>query len=181
MMTIHKQNSPLFLGQFWRIIWFWVLVFLAILPAPLALAHRIHAGLTTIEVGHDPSELQITHRLYIHDFEKLILAELHHGWAEDAQSSQFVAKYCQNHFALAFDGKLAELRFIGMESEAEFVYVYFTTPTPKAFGKTVVWSTLLLDQFPKQINLTNIKYEDSVHSATLYGGHTTKTFAFHSK
>jgi hypothetical protein len=161
----------------------WVLLLLSglVLIASPVQAHRLHAGLTKIDADHNSGEIQITHRLYIHDFEKVVQKQLDHGWDETPETVAFIGSYAHQKFALGFDGKLAELAFLGAEEEAEFVYIYFTATIPQTFSKVTVWNILLIDQFPEQINLNNVTFDGKTHSAILHSGQTTKTLAIERK
>ncbi|PHR60286.1 MAG: hypothetical protein COA47_07765 [Robiginitomaculum sp.] len=142
-----------------------------------AQAHRLHAGLSVIEYGQDPSEIQITHRLYAHDFEKIIYESFDHGWDDQAETLELIKTYCQKRFVIALDGKVMELEFVGSEAEAEYIFVYFTLQIDQAPKQLIVLNALLMDQFPEQINLTNIRLGSGTISATTSAGQTTKTLA----
>ncbi|VAW01906.1 Translation elongation factor G [hydrothermal vent metagenome] len=138
-------------------------------------AHRLNAGLSVIEYSRDGDEIQVTHRLYSHDFEKLIRKEFGRGWEYNQQTRDFIGAYCSKRFALALDGQLQDLAYVGSETEAEFVYIYFTAPSPGISKKAIIWNVLLFDAFPAQVNLVNFNIAKKTYSATLSASKTTET------
>ncbi len=156
---------------------FLLTVFVLLLMANPAAAHRAHAGLTEMAPDRSGKILEITHRLYAHDLEPLLFHKVYNDWAQSPQGIARVGAYSAAHFALSADGKPLALDYVGAEPEGEFIYIYFTAPLPKGAKTLGVQDALLTDMFDDQVNLVNLTMGGKTQSHYFRYGDTPKTFS----
>lgn len=137
-----------------------------------AAAHRIHAALTTVQLGEDGA-VQVTHRLYAHDVERAL--SLKGDPIRDAfagvESLARAALYVDGGFLLETpDGQDADLQLLGAETEGEFLYVYaegvFETPP----AQLRLHATMLFDVLDDQINRVNVAFPVGVSTVDFREG-----------
>ena len=72
-----------------------------------------------------------------------------------------VKKYVNNNFDIAVNGVDKNLTFTGSQVNGESVWVYFETTGVEGISSLKIKNTLLLNSFPKQINIVNVAYKGS--------------------
>lgn len=154
-----------------------LLVWVLLLVASPAAAHRAHAGLTEIALGPSGNTLEITHRLYAHDLEPVLFHKVYNDWAQSPQGIARVGAYSAARFALSADGKPLAMDYVGAEPEGEFVYIYFTAPFPKDAKVLGVRDALLTDVLDDQVNLVNLTLAEKTQSRYFRYGDAPKTFS----
>lgn len=134
------------------------LIILAAAPVAGA-AHRLHAALTTVEWRDSAGSLEVTHRLFAHDFEQW-LGRNAPGEGRDLahlEARARAALYAERHFALSNgEGEAIPLTTLGAETEGEYLYVYQEALMDSPPAGLTVDNSLLHDLWRDQINHVNI-------------------------
>jgi hypothetical protein len=136
-----------------------------------ALAHRMDAAISVLDIRPDGRTLQVTHRLYAHDLEHTLdLGPVGVGWFDTGDGQQALGAYARGAFVLRDGrGRDVPLRFIGAESSGDLVLIYFEGEVPS--GRTLeVDSNLLVEFSDRQRNLVNLVRGSQTVSATFGAG-----------
>ena len=131
---------------------------LCIVMAPVQ-AHQQKLGVTTISHNPRSQNLEVVHRLYIHDAEHAVKT-LFSGDADILKQSttqkQF-AQYVTERFGMYTSAHALPLTLVGYEVDGQFFYVYQETPMPSDLVELDIRHEVLLDVWPQQSNLVNLE------------------------
>jgi hypothetical protein len=121
-------------------------------------AHRQHIGWTSINWNDRANSLELVHRVHEHDAQLYLDRNTdEEASVTDLRGRAEFALYLSNHFRISVEPETAEtVELIGAELIGQYLMVYqeFTlTGPPKALA---VYSGILMDQFPDQVNMVNI-------------------------
>lgn len=132
-----------------------------------ALAHRMDAAISTLDIRPDGRTLQVTHRLYAHDLEHtLALGPVGVGWFDTSEGQRALGAYAARAFLLRDErGRDVALRFIGAETQGDLVFIYFEGTLPRG-RELEVDSNLLVEFSDAQRNLVNLQRGSQTVSAT---------------
>ena len=121
---------------------------------PPAAAHRQPLTETTVELGKGAagSVLQITHRLHVHDAQKVLalMPDVLDADIERAENQARLMAYVADRFALSGN---AATTMIGVEIDGDYVFVYQEHPAPAAIEA----SSLLADLTEAWVNTVYVK------------------------
>lgn len=143
---------------------------LALMAGPgsgAAWAHREHAGLTEVTVNPNTGEMEVVHRLFVHDLMEAL-------GRDDQETADYVGSpeglaeirdYAARQFRLGEgDGRLIPLDYVGAEVDGEFTWIYFVGDPPSAEGGFLVDNDLLADHLDDQVMLTNLRFDSRVRT-----------------
>jgi hypothetical protein len=132
-------------------------------------AHELKAALTTVLFNPRTSNIEVTHRFYLHDAEHAVKAI----FGNDAdiigseKTQQQFATYVRERFLMADQtGKNLPLSEVGFEVERRFFWVYQETKEPTTLQNLTISHNALRDLWPEQINSINIEGKGDVKSLT---------------
>lgn len=89
-----------------------------------------------------------------------------------------VKQYINNNVAVSVDGQLKTLTFTGSQVNGETVWVYYETSGVTSMSSFKMKNTLLVNQFPKQLNLVNIAYKGQQKTLNFQKGSETQQVNF---
>ena len=89
-----------------------------------------------------------------------------------------VKKYVNNNFDVFVNGANKNLTFTGSQVNGETVWVYFEATGVSEINSLKIKNTLLLSQFPKQVNLVNIAYKGSQKTMNFQRGKEVNEVSF---
>lgn len=81
-----------------------------------------------------------------------------------------VKKYVNNHFDVYVNGQSKTLTFTGSQVNGESVWVYFETGGVSEISSIKIKNSIMLDAYPKQLNLVNIAYKGTQKNMTFMRG-----------
>lgn len=81
-----------------------------------------------------------------------------------------VKKYIGKHFNVYVDGADKTLTFTGSQVNGESVWVYFETAGVDNISTLKIKNSILLETYPKQLNLVNIAYKGQQKNMTFQRG-----------
>jgi len=148
------------------------LLFLMYVPTfnhyPLkAQIHPIHLSVSDIEYNTKDKSLEIVHKIFIDDFEKILEASyktrLHLATPkEHPDADKFVKDYLEKNFVLEINGKAQKLDFHGKFNNAqEDIFAIWILAKIENVGqlKSVkLKNTILMDLYDDQDNFVHVKY-----------------------
>jgi len=131
-------------------------------------AHQQKETVTRVLFNPRSGNLEVAHRLYVHDAEHAIEKTLGKSVAliEDQSSLDLLGDYVAKNYIMryALNQQPIELRSIGLEVEGKFLWIYQETPAPKAMHEIEVFNTIFRDVWKRQRNLVNFEREGKVRS-----------------
>ena len=89
-----------------------------------------------------------------------------------------VKKYVNNNFDIAVNGVAKNLTFTGSQVNGESVWVYYETTGVENISTLKIKNTLLLNSYPKQINIVNVAYKGSQKTMTFQRGKEVNEVSF---
>lgn len=144
-----------------------------------AWAHRYHTSLTTIEYNPATQSAEITMRLLAQDLERVLTRELggYQQLAVTPEIEKTTRNYIWQHFKMRQGEDLLALTWIGMEFDAESVYVYVEAPLTGGFADLAVHQQVFCELATVQINTVNFKDKTGVQTQTHKRGHGFKSLS----
>jgi hypothetical protein len=143
-----------------------VLITSGIVYSPLAAAHRQHISWTAVEWNQETQNLEVVHRIHEHDAQ-LLLAQQSNRPVDltRLQDRALLAIYVEDHFNLLISDKTTStkvLKLLGAELEDSYILVFQELKLDKPPTSMTLHASLLMDLFPDQINMINIKVNEPV-------------------
>ncbi len=150
---------------------------LLILLLPLfafAAAHKFYVSVTNINYSEKDRSLQITSRVFIDDFEKVL--EERYGIeanlsteSESKLADEYIEKYLRAKFVMYIDAKVKEYQFLGKKYDNDIMICYLEIPELDLDKiKTIeLQNELLTDLFDEQQNVVHFKIKGKKKSFVL--------------
>ena len=137
-------------------------------------AHKFYVSVTNIVYSEKDASLQITSRIFIEDFEKIILERygVIGNLATETESKladQYIEKYLRTKFSLSIDGEKREFEFIGKKYDNDVIICYLEileVDLPK-IATIEVDNKILTDIFDEQQNVVHFKIKGKKKSFVL--------------
>lgn len=89
-----------------------------------------------------------------------------------------VKKYVNTNFDVSVNGSVKNLTFTGSQVNGESVWVYFETGGISDISTLKIKNTILINTFPKQVNIVNIAYKGSQKTMNFQKGKETNEVNF---
>lgn len=89
-----------------------------------------------------------------------------------------VKRYVNDHFDVYVNGQNKALTFTGSQVNGESVWVYFEANGVSDISSLKIKNNLLLEAYPKQLNLVNIAYKGSQKNMTFMRGKEVNEVSF---
>ena len=81
-----------------------------------------------------------------------------------------VKKYVNNNFVVTVNGAHKNLTFTGSQVNGESVWVYFEAQGVSDLSSLKIKNSILLNSYPKQVNIVNIAYKGNQKTMTFQRG-----------
>ncbi len=89
-----------------------------------------------------------------------------------------VKKYVNNNMDVAINGAPKSLTFTGSQVNGESVWVYYEAGNVSDISSLKIKNSILIGQFPKQINIVNITYKGTLKTLNFQKGKETSEVSF---
>lgn len=89
-----------------------------------------------------------------------------------------VKKYVNNKFTVVVNGSPVRLTFTGSQVNGESVWVYFEAGGVSNLNSLKINNALLLESYPKQVNIVNIAYKGNQKTMTFQRGRESNEVSF---
>ena len=89
-----------------------------------------------------------------------------------------VKKYINSRFDVSINGQNSTLTFTGSQVSGETVWVYFEANNVSEISSLKVKNNIMLEAFPKQLNLVNIAYKGMQKNMTFMRGKEVNEVTF---
>ena len=138
--------------------------------ADLSHAHRFYASFSQIDMQSEKGTIEITHRLFTHDIEDLLIR--YQGGAGELDND-VIEKFLQDYIIQAFaiynpQGESIPLNWIAVEITLNDIFVYQEAPLEKNQQTLIIANRILMDLFDDQSNTVNLKLDGKVKSHTFH-------------
>ena len=131
------------------------------LTSASATSHTFHASLTHMEYNEQERLVEISIQVFTNDLENILRRRSGRNVRLDKSrdAAQLTLAYLNETVNLKnYDGDLKTLSWVGMEPEADAVWLYVETRMPEGFEGIEVRNRLFFDLFHDQVNRVHIKY-----------------------
>ncbi len=132
-----------------------------------------HSSMTKVDYNESSQTLKFTTKLNSADISSAIGINPT-TTAFDAE----VKKYMNNNIKVIVDGKDHDLTFTASQISGETVWVYYEANKVGAFTKLKIKNSILLDKFPKQLNIVNISYKGTQNTMNFQRGNEINDASF---
>jgi len=136
--------------------------------------HKFYISVTQVAYSEKEESLQITSRIFIDDFEKVLAARYGEqaflGSEQEADNADaLIEKYLRSRFAVTVNGALRPFTFLGKRYDNDILVCYMEIQEiPRATLTSVeVQNELLTDLFEDQKNVVHISIGDQKRSFVL--------------
>lgn len=135
-------------------------------------AHKYYLSVTQIDYLSDKQSIQITSRIFIDDFEKLLreryddkitLADKN----ENGTTDMYIERYLKEKIKIKINGKDVNMSFIGKEYDADIMKCYLEIENIKVINSIEISNQVLLDIFEEQQNIVKTKINSKQKSFLL--------------
>ncbi|WP_298425027.1 DUF6702 family protein [uncultured Kordia sp.] len=149
------------------------LVLLLLIPLfSFVVAHKFYVSVTNIEYSKLDNSLQITTRIFIDDFQKVM--EMRYDLKEELTTEkkvkeveQMMEKYLKKKLKIWVNGEQKAFTFIGKKYEDDVTICYLEIPNIKDVTSIEVENDILYELEEDQQNLVHVKIKDQRKSLLL--------------
>ena len=89
-----------------------------------------------------------------------------------------VKKYVNNNMDVSINGAPKSLTFTGSQVNGESVWVYYEAANVSDISSLKIKNSILIGQFPKQVNIVNITYKGTLKTLNFQKGKETSEVSF---
>jgi len=160
---------------------------ISIIYSLLFFFHPIHISVTEFNYSEKDKALQITSRVFIDDIELAIRASTKNEDLDITKpkggvtTEQLVTEYLRNHIKVKLDGKLQQLKFLGMETEDIAFICYIEIENLKKIKTLEVYNDTITEIHDDQSNLVHVTYKSPIKSVRLMRDKPSEVFKFEVK
>ena len=145
--------------------------------------HPLHISVSNLDYNPETKSLEMTHKLFIDDFEKFLEAKhevkLQMGTTkEHPNTDKYIQEYVQEKVLLTINNKKVIPAFVGREQDTQSIWVYFEVNKLKKIKTIHLENQLLLDYFDDQSNIVHLKYLNKKQSVRFNSKKTSSTLNF---
>ncbi|KAB2808082.1 DUF6702 family protein [Phaeocystidibacter luteus] len=126
--------------------------------------HEYYVSVGEMSLNPTTNQLEIGLRIFTDDLEYALERAGHPGLdvLNDETSAEHVSEYVLDHFRIwNEDGREIKLFYLGLEGDADGVFVYLETKVKSGLPEEVqVRHAILMESFPDQINILHYSHPD---------------------
>jgi len=137
-------------------------------------AHKFYISVTSVEYSDKDRALQITTRVFIDDFEKVLQERygIQGNLAtkdESPQVNEFIGKYLKAKFSLEVNGQNVSYDVLGKKYDNDIMILYLEVPKIdfNSISTISVQNEVLMDMFMEQKNVVHFKLGNQKKSFVL--------------
>ncbi|MDL5510731.1 hypothetical protein QSE00_02810 [Arenibacter sp. M-2] len=137
-------------------------------------AHKFYISVTSVEYSDKDRALQITTRVFIDDFEKVLQERygIQGNLAtkdESPQVNEFIGKYLKAKFSLEVNGQNVTYDVLGKKYDNDIMILYLEVPKIdfNSISTISVQNEVLMDMFMEQKNVVHFKLGNQKKSFVL--------------
>lgn len=123
-------------------------------------AHKFYASLAEINYNEETRSLEVSLRIFADDLERTLTKRERRAIYLDRTPgvAKLVTAYLQERFEVrGRDGKIKQVKWVGMESKIDSTWLYFEIPITKGLDGARLRNRILLEMYAEQVNTTIVK------------------------
>ena len=155
---------------------------LLILILPLfafAVAHKFYVSVTNVNYSEKDQAVQITSRIFIDDFNRLLMARYDVDAELDTQkesklADEYIEKYLRSKFVVSINGQSIQYNYIGKKYDADVMicYIEVSDVDLRELKSIEIENEILTDLFDDQQNVVHINVNNKKKSFVLLKSRT---------
>lgn len=137
-------------------------------------AHKFYVSVTNVTYSEKDRSLQVVSRIFIDDFEALLLERygIEAYLATDKESKladAYIEKYLRTKFLVYVNGEQQQYDFLGKEYDGDIMVCYLEVPgvSEDTLKSLAIQNEVLTDLYGEQQNVVHIKVMDTKKSFVL--------------
>lgn len=139
-----------------------LILLVAISLMSFSIAHKYYVSVTDIEYVKELESVQISSRVFIDDFEKMLRERYDENITLDIGKDEshidvYINRYLKNKFKVKINNQEQEFEFLGKEYEDDLVYFYLEITGVSEVNTFEIVNQVLFDVFEDQQNLVKTK------------------------
>ncbi|HEY5687694.1 MAG TPA: DUF6702 family protein [Yeosuana sp.] len=150
-------------------------IFLLIVILPLMAFsgfHKYYISVTQVDYIQEKQSLQITTRIFIDDFEKVLRERYNEnivlaGKEETKEVNKYIETYLRSKIRVRINGKDVNLIFIGKEYDIDIIQCYIEIQNVTEVKSIEITNEVLFDLFEDQQNMIKTKINSNQKSFLL--------------
>jgi len=142
-----------------------------------ARAHTFHTSLMQVEYNEAEQLVEISIQVFTHDLEDVLSRRNHKSVRLDKtpNARQLTLSYLNEVVNLKDgDGRIKNLSWVGMETQADAVWIYVETKMPEGIGQASLRNRIFFDLVNDQVDLVHIKYGGKKYDLVFKSGDNYK-------
>ena len=130
-------------------------------PGRALAAHKFYASLARVEYNEESKTVEVAMRVFADDLELALTRrsgrKVYLDKTKDA--AELALAYLRETFEVSGrDGRKVELKWVGMETQADVAWLYFEASLPEGLAGASLRDRVLIELFRTQVNIINLKY-----------------------
>ncbi len=124
-------------------------------------AHKFYTSLARVEYNEEEKTVEVALRVFADDLELALTRRSGRRIYLDStkDAADVALAYLRETFEISGrDGRKVELKWVGMETQADVAWLYFEAPLPDGLAGARLRDRVLLELFQTQVNIVNLKY-----------------------
>ncbi len=143
--------------------------------------HKFYVSKTTIVFNDRTRIFEVTTKFFTDDLEKVLMngsdKSLHLGQEnESIETDPLIEKYVMDHLKININDESIAMRYVGKEVDSDLTHCYFEFFRTPQFITMKVENSLLIDVFPDQQNIVDLRMNSSTKTIILLRDKTVDTF-----
>lgn len=139
------------------------LVWLATASTTYQDTHPIHVSVSEIVFNPNTSSLEITHKIFLDDFEKeleeLYQRKLYLGTDKQLKDlDELIKDYLDKRFIVEINKEVQKKSYVGKEIDLEAIWIYQEIPYREKIRELRITDTILIPFYDDQRNIVHVKY-----------------------
>lgn len=134
-----------------------------VVGAPASSAHTFHTSLMQVEYNSQEQLVEISVQVFAHDLETILSRRSGKTVRLDRtpDAAALTLAYLRDVLNIKNrDGQEKSLAWVGMESQADAVWLYVEAKMPEGIANAQIRDRIFFDLLDDQLNLVHLKYED---------------------
>ncbi|WP_209406098.1 DUF6702 family protein [Pseudozobellia sp. WGM2] len=156
------------------------LFFLLVLPLfAFTVAHKFYVSVTNVNFSEKDQAVQITSRIFIDDFNRLLMARYDVDAELDTEkeselADEYIEKYLRSKFVVSINGKPIQYNYIGKKYDADVMICFIEVADINLteLKSIAIENEVLTDLFDDQQNVVHINVNDKKKSFVLLKSRT---------
>lgn len=145
--------------------------------------HKYYISVTQIDYVEDKKTIQITSRIFIDDFERVLRERYDEDITLDDEDESkeiglYIERYLRQKIKILVNGNVVELVYVGKEYDADIMKCYLEIEGISSIKSFEISNKLLFDVFEGQQNIVKTKINSKQKSFILYPQKDTAVLNF---